>query len=117
MNALCAHPLLVRISECLMLRCVCALFCLLRRRAFCRLTLPAMTANAMKGDKEACFLAGMDDYLSKPLEFPVVVEKLALWAGRTLELKSVQLLAKESDRRRSTEGTAEGSTGPAAATV
>jgi CheY-like chemotaxis protein len=36
----------------------------------------AMTANAMQGDREMCFAAGMDDYLTKPIRVERLVEVL-----------------------------------------
>lgn len=39
----------------------------------------AMTANAMQGDKQKCLDAGMDDYLTKPIEKEAVFEKLNRW--------------------------------------
>jgi len=36
----------------------------------------AMTANAMKGDKEQALQIGMDDYITKPIQIPRLVEVL-----------------------------------------
>ena len=35
-----------------------------------------MTANSLPGDYEKCINAGMDDYISKPINFDVLFQKL-----------------------------------------
>jgi len=47
--------------------------------AFRDLPIIAMTANAMKADVEACLAAGMNDFVSKPVERPALVQSLRRW--------------------------------------
>lgn len=44
----------------------------------------AMTANAMLGDKEKCMAAGMNDYLTKPLEPEALIQALSQWSGKEI---------------------------------
>ena len=44
-----------------------------------RIPIIAMTAHALKGDRERCIEAGMDDYLSKPIEPEKLYMVLEKW--------------------------------------
>ena len=46
-----------------------------------RIPIIAMTANAQPEDRTRCLEAGMDDYISKPVQSKVLAEVLARWIG------------------------------------
>jgi len=47
------------------------------------LTVIAMTANAMEGDKEQCLTAGMDDYIAKPVKLADLRAVLGKWLNHS----------------------------------
>lgn len=48
----------------------------------------ALTASAMRGDKDRCFKAGMDDYISKPVKREELENKLMKWIAEEKLAKS-----------------------------
>ena len=51
----------------------------IREKGFDTIPIVAMTAHAMKGDRERCLEAGMDDYIAKPIKRDLIFEVLKKW--------------------------------------
>jgi PAS domain S-box-containing protein len=56
----------------------------------------AMTANAMRGDRERCLEAGMNDYISKPVSPQALVEALNVWLPKETPEKRSDVSADDT---------------------
>lgn len=51
------------------------------RLGMTRIPIIALTAKAMKEDRDKCLAAGASDYISKPLNMSEVISRMKLWLG------------------------------------
>jgi CheY-like chemotaxis protein len=56
-----------------------------RRESLAELPLIAVTAKAMKGDRQKCLDAGASDYIAKPVDIELLLALLRVWVARSRE--------------------------------
>ncbi|KHD05560.1 hypothetical protein PN36_24260 [Candidatus Thiomargarita nelsonii] len=57
----------------------------------------AMTASATRSDREKCLAAGMNDYLTKPIDIPQLSLTLAKWINKPREIIAPHSSRREND--------------------
>jgi CheY-like chemotaxis protein len=60
-----------------------------RREQLADLPLIAVTAKAMKGDRQKCLDAGASDYIAKPVDIDLLLALLRVWVARSREATQV----------------------------
>ena len=64
-----------------------------------RTPIVALTASAMKGDREGCLQAGMDDYISKPVKAELFQAVLFRWCKKAMNEATEVDSSKEPSKR------------------
>ncbi|MCX6067181.1 MAG: response regulator, partial [Chloroflexi bacterium] len=62
----------------------------------------AMTAHALKGDRDRCLEAGMNDYVSKPIDPRALVDTLARWLPGAYLQDKATAMARAQEKRPTT---------------
>ena len=64
---------------------------------YAEIPIVAMTANAMKGDRERCLQAGMNDYITKPIDQKQLYKAIDYWVTAKLAAGSSQVTSQSPE--------------------